>query len=39
MRNRLFFPAIVFCLILQAALARSQQLTIQNGAGKSTQLT
>ena len=39
MRNRLFFLTIVFFLILQAAPARSQQLTIQNGDGKSTQLT
>ncbi|HXM69303.1 MAG TPA: molybdopterin-dependent oxidoreductase [Candidatus Acidoferrum sp.] len=39
MRNRPFFPALVFCLIVQASLAHSQQLTIQTGTGKQTQLT
>ncbi len=33
MRNRLFFPAVLFTLMLQAALVQSQQLTIQTEAG------
>jgi len=39
MRNRLFFPALLFTLILQAGLVRSQQLTVQTETGKQTQLT
>jgi len=39
MRNRLFFPALLFTLILQAAVVRSQQLTVQTETGKQTQLT
>jgi hypothetical protein len=38
MRNRLFFSALLLSLIVQAALARSQQLTIQDEAGKQTSL-
>jgi hypothetical protein len=38
MRNRLFFAVLAVCLILQAGLAHSQQLTIQTGAGKQTLL-
>jgi len=38
MRNRLFLPAVVFTLMLQAALVQSQQLTVQNEDGKQTQL-
>jgi hypothetical protein len=38
MRNRLLFAALVFALILPAARARSQQLTIQTGTGKQTLL-
>src|SRR5258708_7055974 len=34
MRNRLFFPAVFFALMLQAALVRSQQLTIHTETGK-----
>src|SRR6202166_3529552 len=39
MRNRLFFPALIFSLILQARVDHSQQLTVQTGTGKQTQLT
>jgi hypothetical protein len=39
MRNRLFLPAVVCTLMLQAALVQSQQLTVQNGDGKQTHLT
>ena len=38
MRKRLFFSAVLV-LTLQAALARSQQLTVQTGSGKPTVLT
>jgi hypothetical protein len=38
MRNRLFFPAVLLALTLQAALASCQQLTIQNESGKQTVL-
>lgn len=38
MRNRLFFPAVLLTVMLQAALVRSQQLTVQNETGKQTQL-
>jgi hypothetical protein len=38
MRKRLL-PALLFTLLLQAALARAQQLTIQTEAGKQTLLT
>jgi hypothetical protein len=34
MRFRLFFPAMLVALILQAALAQSQQLTVQTEPGK-----
>jgi hypothetical protein len=38
MRNRLFFSALLLTLTLQSALARSQQLTIQDETGKQTSL-
>jgi len=34
MRLRLFFPAALVALMLQAALVQSQQLTVQTGTGK-----
>jgi hypothetical protein len=34
MKNRLFFPVVLFALMLQSALARSQQLTVQTEDGK-----
>jgi hypothetical protein len=39
MRNRLFFPALVFTLVLQVGLALSQQLTIHTETGKQTSFT
>ena len=39
MRKRLFFSAVLFVLVLQTALAQSQQLTVQTGSGKPTVLT
>jgi hypothetical protein len=39
MRNRLFLPAVLFTLMLQPALLRCQQLTVENESGKQTQLT
>jgi hypothetical protein len=42
MRNRLFrlfFPALLFGLLLQSALLQCQQLTVENETGKQTQLT
>lgn len=38
MRNRLFLPAVICTLMLQAAIVQSQQLTVQNGDGKPIQL-
>jgi hypothetical protein len=38
MRNRLFLSALLLTLILQSALASSQQLTIQDETGKQTSL-
>jgi hypothetical protein len=38
MRNRLCFSALLLTLTLQSALARSQQLTIQDETGKQTSL-
>jgi hypothetical protein len=38
MRNRLFLFALLLAPILQSALARSQQLTIQDETGKQTSL-
>ena len=38
MRHRLFFSALLLTLTLQSALARSQQLTIQDETGKQTSL-
>src|SRR3984957_5737524 len=38
MRNRLFFSALLLTLTLQSALARSQQLTIQDETGKQSSL-
>ena len=38
MGNRLFFPAVLLIVMLQAALVRSQQLTVQNETGKQTLL-
>src|ERR1700732_817962 len=38
MRNRLFFSALLLTLTLPSALARSQQLTIQDEAGKQVSL-
>jgi hypothetical protein len=34
MRHRLFFPAVLFVLTLQAALVQCQQVTVQGEAGK-----
>jgi hypothetical protein len=34
MRNRLFFPVVMFALMLQSALAQSKQLTVQVEGGK-----
>ena len=34
MRNRLFFPAVLFVLLLQAARVWCQQLTVQAGSRK-----
>jgi hypothetical protein len=39
MRHRLFLPAMLLALMLPAALANSQQLTIQTENGKPTVLT
>jgi hypothetical protein len=39
MRNRLLFSAALLVLMLQTAVAQSQQLTVQNGSGKPTVLT
>ena len=39
MRNRLFLSSLLFTLMLQSALVRSQQLIIQTDTGKQTQLT
>jgi hypothetical protein len=39
MRNRLFLSSLLFTLMLQSALVRSQQLIIQTDTGKPTQLT
>jgi hypothetical protein len=39
MRRLSIFSALLFSLIVQAAVARCQQLTIQDAAGKSTSLT
>jgi hypothetical protein len=39
MRNRLLFSAALLVLMLQTAIAQSQQLTVQNGSGKPTVLT
>ena len=39
MRNRLFLPAVLFTLMLRPALLQCQQLTVENGTGKQTQLT
>jgi hypothetical protein len=38
-KNRLFFPSALLTLTLQATLASSQQLTVQNESGKQTVLT
>ena len=38
MRNRLFFSALLLTLTLPSALARSQQLTIQDETGKQASL-
>ena len=38
MKTRLFLPAVLFTL-LQPALLQCQQLTVENGSGKQTQLT
>jgi hypothetical protein len=38
MKTRLFLPAVLFTL-LQPALLQCQQLTVENGTGKQTQLT
>jgi hypothetical protein len=38
MKSRLFFPAVLLALTLQAALALCQQLTVQNESGKQTVL-
>jgi hypothetical protein len=38
MRRRLFFPALLFVLTLQAASASGQQLTVQAEGGKATVL-
>ena len=38
MRNRLFFSALLLTLTLQSALARSQQITIQDETGKQASL-
>ena len=37
-RRRLFFPAVLFALMMQAVLCASQQLTIQTETGKQTLL-
>jgi hypothetical protein len=37
-RRRLFFPAVLIALMMQAVLCASQQLTIQTEAGKQTLL-
>jgi hypothetical protein len=39
MKNRLLFSAALLVLMLQTAIAQSQQLTVQNGSGKPTVLT
>ena len=39
MRHRLFFPAVLFALMVQAALAQGQQLTVQIDAGKQVVVT
>jgi hypothetical protein len=38
MRRRLFFPALFFVLVIKAALASGQQLTVQTEGGKPTVL-
>ena len=38
MKTRLFLPAMLFAL-MQPALLQCQQLTVENGTGKQTQLT
>jgi hypothetical protein len=38
MKTRLFLPAMLFAL-MQTALLQCQQLTVENGTGKQTQLT
>jgi hypothetical protein len=38
MKTRLFLPAVLFTLLLPALL-QCQQLTVENGTGKQTQLT
>jgi hypothetical protein len=38
MKTRLFLPAVLFALLLPALL-QCQQLTVENGTGKQTQLT
>lgn len=39
MRHQLFFPAVLFALVLQAALSQCQQLTVQVEAGKQVVLS
>jgi hypothetical protein len=39
MRNRLYFPVVLFALVLQSALAKSQQLTVQVEGGKQAVLS
>jgi hypothetical protein len=39
MKNRIFIPAVLFVFLLDAALLRSQQLTIQIETGKQIVLT
>jgi len=39
MRHRPLFPVVLFALVLQAALAQGQQLTVQTDGGKPTVMT
>lgn len=39
MKKRPLFSAVLFLLLLHAALAQAQQLSVQNGSGKPTVLT